>query len=120
MVSFVYFYLFGVFVFSEALYQEFGFSEFPVFIGMLLFSFVLSPVDHAINLVMNWYSRKCEYEADKGAVELGYDIANALISIYTQNNMMIHVDDLYSLMNNSHPTLMERIHHAYSLRKRSH
>jgi hypothetical protein len=45
------FYLFGKVMYTEELYRDFGFMEgTPIFIGLLLFQYVYSPVDHITSI----------------------------------------------------------------------
>lgn len=105
----IYFQGFSFLIHSRDMYTAFGFSTQPILIGLIIFSKIFGPVEHVVDLVVHAISRKFEYEADEGAHKLGYDIGKALISIYSQNRGAIHVDPWYSLMHNSHPTLLERI-----------
>lgn len=56
--------LFSVFINNRSLYQSFGFhKEFPIIIGLILFSDVLAPMDTVVKLLMNVLSRKFEFQA---------------------------------------------------------
>lgn len=84
-------------MYTEELYRDFGFMEgTPIFIGLLLFQYVYSPVDHItstlpfmnfVNVVaffMNMYIRYNEFQADAFSVKLGYgsELKDGMSSIY--------------------------------------
>jgi len=107
---FVFFYLFGVMLNSTDLYTSFGFSTQPVFIGLILFSYIYEPASHLLAFLMNVLSRHFEYQADAFAVRQGHSaLGDALIRIHTENLSSFVVDKYYSIYHYSHPTLMERL-----------
>ena len=114
------FYLFQLFVGNPHLFAAFGFvgDSKPVLIGLLLFSKIFGPVDQILDVFLHMVSRKFEYEADEGAILLGYDIEQALIKIFMQNQMSIHEDWLYSAYKNTHPSLLERLDHIQTVKRR--
>jgi STE24 endopeptidase len=64
--------------------------------------------------------RKAEYEADAYAVTFGHakGLKEGLIKLYKHNKGSLVVDPLYSALNNSHPTLIERLQAVDSLTKK--
>lgn len=105
--------LFSQFIGNKALYISFGYSgeAQPVIIGLSLFSHIVSPLSHVLGLAMNFWSRKCEFEADGFAVGLGFanPLRTGLIK-FQENNLGNMVPDwLYSAYHHSHPPLVERL-----------
>ncbi len=97
---FILFYLFGQFLTNVSLYRAFGFdleaeqtqpdagnSNLPVLIGFMLFQFVYAPIEHFMGFVMNYFTRKHEYEADAYSAFLGYGehMKQALICLHVSN-----------------------------------
>jgi len=96
------------------LFESFGFSgSKPAFIGMVLFSIVIGPVDVVIGFLSNVLSRVFEYQADRFAVDQGYakQLKSGLIKLHKENKSDYNIDHLYSAFHFSHPSLIERIKH---------
>ena len=49
---FILFYLFGKFIDNKDMYTSFGFTDQPIIIGLILFQFIYSPVEHVLGLFM--------------------------------------------------------------------
>ncbi|WP_304143970.1 M48 family metallopeptidase [Mesoflavibacter zeaxanthinifaciens] len=92
---------------SEAL----GVKETSFHIGLIAFGILYSPLSEITGLIMNWFSRKFEYQADNYAKNT-YK-ANPLITSLKKlsknslSNLTPH--PAYVFMHYSHPTLLERI-----------
>lgn len=102
----------------EGLFESFGFSgSKPAFIGMVLFSIVIGPVDVVIGFLSNVLSRVFEYQADRFAVGQGYakQLTSGLIKLHKENKSDYNIDHLYSAFHFSHPSLIERIQHIDGL-----
>lgn len=113
-------FLFGTMLGNKDLFLAFGFDTTPIFIGLVLFSMLYSPVDHVLSLMMNALSRRFEYQADEFAAKFGFDITEPLTRIHMENLGNLCPDSLYSAYHNSHPTLIERIDAVHAAAKRSH
>jgi len=107
----VFFYIFGKTLNTPDLYKSFGFEKQSAFVGLVLFSYIYSPVEHTFGFIMNLISRSFEFQADAFAVAQGYAIQlkNALIKISQENLSNLIVDGWYSTYHHSHPSLLERI-----------
>lgn len=116
--SFAFCFLFGRCLASPALYAAFGLEGRPVLPGLLLFSLAYGPVGHVLGLCNNFLSRAFEYQADRYAVELGYDLAGPLAAIQAENGANFCPDPLYSAYHFSHPTLVERVAAMHAHRAR--
>jgi len=105
----MFFYIFGKVLYTKNLYEQFGFSDQPIFIGLMLFSSLYGPIEHVFSLFQNILSRKFEYEADEYATELGFNLTEPLGKIHVENLSFPNPDWFYSFYHYSHPTLIERI-----------
>lgn len=98
------------------LYQSVGFDDGvkPIFIGLVLIgNYVLTAYNALISFGMTVLSRKFEYQADAYAMKLGHHegLKSGLIKLNIDNlGFPVH-DWLYSAMNHSHPTLLQRLSH---------
>lgn len=86
-------------------------ATMQVMVGLMLFSFLFSPVDHIISFSMNVLSRRFEFQADAFARGLGYgdNLRNGLVANCTENKGDLNPDSWYSTYHHSHPTLVERL-----------
>ena len=108
---FILFYLLKFFVNEISIFVSFGFEQKSVFIGLYIFSIIYSPCIFFINILQNFIIRKIEYQADKFSYELGYgdELIKALCKLSESNKSNLDPDPFYSMVNYSHPTLIERI-----------
>lgn len=108
----VLFYLLSVFVHHEGLYEAFYMDSTPVYAGLLFFGMLYSPVELILSIILNIFSRKNEYEADRFAAET-IDNKNAMIDALKKlskdnlSNLTPH--PFYVFVNYSHPTVLQRI-----------
>ncbi len=92
---------------SEAL----GVQETSFHIGLIAFGILYSPLSEITGLIMNWFSRKFEYQADNYAKNT-YKAESLITSLKklsknSLSNLTPH--PAYVFMHYSHPTLLERI-----------
>ena len=108
---FIIFYLLQFFINEIPIFISFGFEQKSVFIGLYLFFIIYSPVTFFIEAIQNYIVRIIEYQADKYSYELGYGdyLKKALIKLSESNKSDLDPDPLYSIINYSHPILIERI-----------
>lgn len=111
VIIFALFYLFGLVVYNEDVYHSFGFQDGNKFVGLILFSYLLTPAMFALMLALTKLSRSHEFEADDFAKKLEYheELKSALVKIHTQNSGNVDPDSLYSTVHFSHPPLLERL-----------
>lgn len=64
--------LFGQMIHNPSLYRDFGFKAGvqPIYIGLIFFQCIYSPVQHVLSWLANVLSRKFEFEADAFAAKL--------------------------------------------------
>jgi len=83
-----------------------------VYAGLVFFGMLFTPIDFFTNILMNMYSRKNEYEADRFAVTTTKDnrsLKDALIKLSVNNLGNLFPHPFNVLLNYSHPPLIERI-----------
>jgi STE24 endopeptidase len=81
---------------------------------------IYAPFNFFVQFGSMFMIRKAEYEADAYAVTFGHakGLKEGLIKLYKHNKGSLVVDPLYSALNNSHPTLIERLQAVDSLTKK--
>ena len=114
LVSLLLFYLASILLTSDIMFESFGFSVNPTYVGFFLvgilwevISFFLSPIGMAI-------SRRFEREADLYALRVlktAKPFTTALKKMAKENLSNLRPHPLYVSFNYSHPPLLERIEH---------
>ncbi len=87
-------------------------SDQPSFhLGLIAFGILYSPISIIIGLVVNVFSRKNEYQADKFAAEhnKGIALGSGLIKLSVKNLSNLTPHPLFVFFNYSHPTLLQRL-----------
>lgn len=110
--TFVLFFLLGIILQSEMLYDTFYMTNMPVYAGLIFFGLLLSPIESVLAVLMNAVSRRNEFAADSFARKLdgtGSNLISALKKLSKDNlsNPVPHA--FYVLLNYSHPPVLERI-----------
>lgn len=110
MQIFVMFYLFSFFIENDELFVSFGFRTSTIFIGLMLFFNMFSPISFVLEIFQLKMSRTFEYQADEFSFTLGYgdQLQTSLKKLHEKNLSNMDPDPLYSQFNYSHPTLIER------------
>ncbi len=111
VIFFILFYLLQFFITKIAIIVDFGFEQKSIFVGLFLYFIMVSPIFYFINALQFFMTRKFEYQADNFSCELGYgeELISALKKLSEENKSDLDPDPLYSAINHSHPTLIERI-----------
>ena len=102
--------LLSLFVGSPALSQALGVEEPSFHIGLIAFGILYSPISEITGLLMNYLSRKFEYQADNYAKKT-YGAAPLISSLkkLTKNSLSnLTPHKAYVFMHFSHPTLLQR------------
>ena len=92
---------------SEAL----GVQETSFHIGLITFGILYSPLSEITGLIMNWFSRKFEYQADDYAKNTykAEPLITSLKKLSKNSLSNLTPHPAYVFMHYSHPTLLERI-----------
>lgn len=106
------FFTLSIFINNSELFAAFKMENISVYASLLFFGFLYSPISTIISIVMNIFSRKWEYEADRFAVETtgkGEEMVSALkkMSIDTLSNLTPHPLKVFFYY--SHPPVLARI-----------
>lgn len=98
-------------VIDPTIYAEFGFTEINFGFAYILTSIMLGVVQPLTNLVINAYSRKGEYEADKQAVLEGYGehMITAFKKMAKDNFSNLSPSKLNVVLEYSHPPIHNRV-----------
>jgi len=103
--------LLSLFVGNVLLSQALGVENPSFHIGLIAFGILYSPISEMTGLIMNYLSRKFEYQADDFAKDT-YNSASLISSLKklsksSLSNLTPH--KAYVFMHYSHPTLLQRI-----------
>jgi STE24 endopeptidase len=109
--------LVGLYVLSllinyEPLFTAFGFDRASHHVALVLFSLLSGPATFYLHPLMNYVSRKHEFEADRFAIEVLKDpkpMEESLIKLTIKNLSNLTPHPWYSAYHYSHPTPAERI-----------
>lgn len=96
---------------SSGIISALGGNEFSFHLGVLGFGLLYGPISLLTGLLMNAWSRKNEYEADRFAAD-NYDgeaLSTALIKLSTDNLSNLRPHPAYVFFYYSHPGLLDRL-----------
>ena len=91
--------------------RSFGFTYESNFLYLFIFANLYTPINFVLQFGTMYMTRRFEYEADAYAVTYGHGKAlkKGLVSLFKRNKAPLVADSLYSALNHSHPTLVERL-----------
>lgn len=116
------FFLLSQFVSRPGLFQAFYVEQPSVYVGLVCFGLLYTPVELVLSCAMGWFSRKHEYEADCFAVETletPEAMVQALQKLSAENLSNLTPHPFYVALHYSHPPVLARmraIHQAIALR----
>jgi STE24 endopeptidase len=114
------FYLLSLFLSHGGLFDAFYMNHLSVYAGLIFFSMLYSPIEMILSIVMQIFSRKNEYEADRFATETtenAENMINALKKLSRDNLSNLTPHPVYVFLNYSHPPVLERIEAIRRLNK---
>lgn len=102
---------FGLILECKELFYAFGFTGVNYYFAMTLLESTTWPVEIIASIILNYISRKHEYEADRFAAKEGYGDAliNALKKLHRESLSEINPHKWTIITQYSHPTLSDRI-----------
>ena len=105
-------YLLSFFISSSVLFDAFYIQTPSVYAGLVFFGILFAPIEFFMGILMQYFSRRNEYAADRFAVETTRDssaFVSALkkLAVHNLSNLMPH--PLYVVLNYSHPPILERL-----------
>jgi len=96
---------------NRSIIESFKFSNESNFLYLFLFMKLYMPVSTVVNFISMFLIRRAEYQADAFAVTHGHAKAlkDGLVNLFKRNKGPLVADSMYSALNHSHPTLVERL-----------
>lgn len=88
-----------------------GSSKPSIYLGLIVFGILYSPISFVIGIMTNYFSRKNEFEADRFAKDTfnGKDLQTALKKLSVNNLSNLFPHPWLVFFNYSHPTLLQRL-----------
>jgi STE24 endopeptidase len=86
--------------------------ETSVYVSLVLFGIIMTPVNDLLSIAGNWLSRKHEFEADAYASEVTGNaraMADALAKLSRDNLSNLTPHPFYVFLNYTHPPVAQRI-----------
>jgi len=106
------FYILSFFLSYEGLFNAFYLEQSSVYVGLVLFGILYSPLEALTGVMISAMSRRHEYEADRFAVKTApksdaLAIALKKLSVDNLSNLLPH--PFYVFLHYSHPPVLERV-----------
>ncbi|MBD3305132.1 M48 family metalloprotease [candidate division KSB3 bacterium] len=108
----VMFYLLSIFLSHEGLFDAFYMEQTSIYAGLIFFGMLYTPIELILSVVLQLFSRKHEYEADRFAAQTTQP-PDAMIdslkqlSVHNLSNLTPH--PFYVFLHYSHPPMLERV-----------
>jgi STE24 endopeptidase len=112
LVSLLLFYMASKLLTWNAMYESFGFSNMPLYVGLFLVGILWEPLSFFLSPMGMAISRRFEREADfysLGVLKTARHLSTALKKMARENLSNLRPHHLYVWFNYSHPPLLERI-----------
>ncbi len=106
------FYLLSIFLSHQGLFDAFYMDYMSVYAGLIFFGMLYAPIEMILSVIMQIFSRKNEYEADRFASETTDDadnMINVLKKLSRDNLSNLTPHPVYVFLNYSHPPVLKRI-----------
>ena len=109
-------YIFSFFIDSTLLSNALSVTEPSFHIGLIAFGVLYTPISEITGLIMNYISRKFEYQADNYAkINFGETALIKSLKKLSKNSLSnLTPHKSYVFMHYSHPTLLQRVQHLIS------
>lgn len=104
-------FILSIFISKPVLSEALGVTISSFHIGLIAFGLLYSPISEITGLIMNYFSRKFEYQADNYAKETykSDPLISSLKKLSKNSLSNLTPHKAYVFMHYSHPTLLERI-----------
>lgn len=106
------FFLFSVFLNNRLLFDAFYMDDLSVYASLLFFSLLYSPVEFILSVLLQFLSRRHEFQADRYAVQTysgGASLVEALKKLSRKNLSNLTPHPFFVFLNYSHPPVLQRI-----------
>ena len=109
-------YIFSFFIDSTLLSNALSVTKPSFHIGLIAFGVLYTPISELTGLIMNYISRKFEYQADNYAkINFGETALIKSLKKLSKNSLSnLTPHKSYVFMHYSHPTLLQRVQHLIS------
>ena len=99
------------FLFSPELSHALGGDVMAIHLNLIAFGLLYSPISTVLGILMNMFSRKNEFEADRYAAETfaSKPLQTALLKLHTETLSNATPHPLHVFINYSHPPLIRRL-----------
>lgn len=106
----VYVVIVGVILNIPELFTAFGFDGINFYFVFTLFGMIAWPLNAVFGMIFNYFSRKCEYEADAFAAKEGYgdELVSALKQLSRDALSNLNPHPVIVALEYSHPTISQR------------
>ena len=96
---------------NKGIVADFGFTHISNSLYLFLFMKLYMPISFVVSFIAMYFIRRAEYQADEFAVKNnhGQALKDGLVNLFKRNKGPLVADPLYSAVNHSHPTLVERL-----------
>jgi STE24 endopeptidase len=94
------------------LFEQIGFNGPLIGVALYVVSILFEPLNLLLSPLMNWQSRKYEYQSDAFSLKLNpsaEDMKGALIKLSQKNLSNLFPHPLYVIFHYSHPPLLDRL-----------
>jgi STE24 endopeptidase len=108
----VMFYLLSIFLTHPGLFEAFYMRQPSIYVGLIFFALLYTPIELVLAIFLNLFSRKNEYEADRFAVETtGHpeNMITALKKLSVDNLSNLTPHPLMVFLHYSHPPVLQRV-----------
>ncbi len=106
------FFILSIFLRNHELIRSLGMAEYSIYTSIVFFSFIYSPVNLFLSILLNWISRRHEFEADEYSVKTtGHPDAliSGLKTLSKTNLSNLSPHPFFVLLNYTHPPILVRI-----------
>ena len=106
------FFLLSVFLNNRLLFDAFYMDDLSVYASLLFFSLLYSPVEFILSVLLQFLSRRHEFQADRYAVQTysgGASLVEALKKLSRKNLSNLTPHPFFVFLNYSHPPVLQRI-----------
>ncbi|WP_053971628.1 M48 family metallopeptidase [Mangrovimonas sp. ST2L15] len=105
------FYILSLFISNPVLSEALGVEKHSFHIALVAFGLLYSPISEITGLIMNWFSRKFEYQADEYAKNTfrAAPLITSLKKLSKNSLSNLTPHSSYVFVHYSHPTLLQRI-----------
>jgi STE24 endopeptidase len=106
------FYFLSIFLSHQGLFEAFYMDNMSVYAGLIFFGMLYTPIEMILSVIMQVFSRKNEFEADRFAAETTENseyMISALKKLSRDNLTNLTPHPIYVFLNYSHPPVLKRI-----------